>query len=140
MMRKAFFSLLLVALPAWADVVIEDAWVRAVPPVSKTTAAYFRLHNTGPQSRVLTGATAEIARAAEMHDMSVGESGLRGMKRLGRVEVAAGDEVIFAPGGKHLMLFGLDAPPVSGAQVNICLDFEQGEALCVPFTVRREAP
>lgn len=139
-MRKACCSLLLVcALPGWAEVVIEDAWVRAVPPVSKTSAAYFRLRNTGPQSRFLTGATAEIARAAEMHDMAAGKDGLRSMKRLERIEVAADAEVVFAPGGKHLMLFGLEAVPPPGEQVDICLSFERGEPLCASFEVRREA-
>lgn len=128
--------LALVPMLAQAELVIEQGWIRAVPPVSTTTAGYFVARNTGEAALVLEGVSAEIAGAAEMHEMSANEDGTRSMHRLREVILAAGDSVAFAPGGKHLMLFRLARPLTVGESLPVCLAVRGGEAVCADFVVR----
>ncbi len=130
----ALFS---VASVAQAEVSIADAWVRAVPPVSKTSAAYFTLTNTGEQQLVLNGASADFSGSAELHDMSMHE-GRRSMRHIDRLPLAPGESVTFGSGGLHVMLFALKRVPVQGETVEVCLSFEQAPSLCAPFAVRSE--
>lgn len=136
MRLTSFLILALMAAPAAADVEIRDAWVRAVPPVAKSTAAYFVLANTGAEPVVLHGARAGFAGHAMMHDMA-GEKGARRMVHLNEVTVPAGGEVRFQPGGRHLMLSGLQRVPTEGESVQICLVLSTGE-ICHAFPVRRD--
>lgn len=67
--KRGFVVLALFAAPvSYAELVIEDAWVRAVPPNSRTTAAYFTVRNSGDKEQVIVRASASVAGAAEIHD------------------------------------------------------------------------
>lgn len=140
-MRNRCFNVLALVLGlspllARAELVIESGWIRAVPPVSTTTAGYFVVRNTGDAPLVLDGVSAEIAGAAEMHEMSANEDGTRSMHRLRDVEVAAGDSVAFAPGGKHLMLFRLARPLQAGESLPVCVSIRDAGTVCADFVVR----
>ena len=130
--------LTLMAAPALAGPVIEDAWVRAVPPVSDSTAGYFLLRNEGEEDLVLTGFEADIVEAGEMHTWADGEDGTRHMQRLDEVSISAGEEVRFRSGGKHLMLFRLTDPLEAGDHHELCLEFAEAETVCADFEVRRD--
>ena len=137
---KALFGAVLVALSGVsvaAGLTVEDGWVRAVPPVSTTTAGYFTLTNEGDETVTLTGFTTDIAGAGELHTMAAQEDGTRRMQRLPDVPVPAGETVHFAPGGHHLMLFRLARPLEEGEEVELCLTFAEADDLCAPFDVRR---
>ena len=45
------------------------------------------------------------------------------------IPVPAGGQVVFAPGGRHLMLTGLKAPLRAGAKAEIVLRFEKAAPL-----------
>lgn len=130
-------ALLLSAGHAFAELEITDAWVRAVPPVSKTTAAYFTLTNNGSEAVTLTGACAKFAESAELHDMSM-QDGRRSMRHIDALPLAPGESVTFGSGGLHVMLFGLTRVPAQGETVNLCLRFASGENQCADFDVRQQ--
>ena len=148
MMYKAFFKGLpgagLLALAAGAtaadDLVVENAWLRAVPPVSPTMAGYFELRNRGDRVVKLEGADVDFAGGAMLHDSRTGEDGQRRMVHLDRVRLDPGDRVRFAPGGKHLMLMKLSQVPEAGESVEVCLTFANHDDLCTDFPVRHNAP
>lgn len=119
-----------------AGMAIEDGWIRAVPPVSSTTAGYLILHNRSDTDRTLTGVSSPVAGAGEVHDMSPQADGTRHMHHLPEVVVPAGEAVTLKPGGKHLMLYQLQRPLEIGEQVEVCLTFAEAEPVCAPFEVR----
>jgi hypothetical protein len=51
------------------------------------------------------------------------------MRPLASVPVPAGQEVTFAPGGRHLMLYDLDARAKPGTSTLLTLTFENGQRL-----------
>lgn len=136
------------AVDSNAEVRIDNAWIRAVPPVSPAMAAYFSIANQTADALVLTGAKADFAGKTALHgrvpvdgDHGHGHGHGHGhMRHLSTVTVAAGESVSFHSGARHLMLMDLTSVPVAGSTVMLCLTFADHDDVCAPFPVRREAP
>ncbi|HKI61947.1 MAG TPA: copper chaperone PCu(A)C [Mariprofundaceae bacterium] len=137
-MKKLALALLLMLFTQTAyaaDLVVEDAWVRLVPPVAENTAAYMLLRNTGADDVKLTGITCSLAASAGLHGMRM-DGNRMAMFPLQEVIVPAGAEVSFAPGGKHIMLMGLKRPLKAGDALEMVLQTSAGETLKILATVR----
>lgn len=115
---------------------IEGAHVRAVPPVSTTTAAFMQLHNAGDADRALVAASTPAARVAELHN-HVDVDGVMQMRQVKAIPVPAGEGARLAPGGYHLMLIDLAVPLHEGDEVALSLTFDDGQTLEVAAPVRR---
>jgi len=100
---------------------VSGAWVRLAAAPGRPAAGYMVLE-PGP-ARVLTGASSPAATRVELH-RTVRRDGVARMEAAARVPVAAGERLAFAPGGLHLMLFGLAAKP--GDAIPITLTFAAG--------------
>ncbi|WP_157976772.1 copper chaperone PCu(A)C [Parahaliea mediterranea] len=130
--------LVLGAAQAEAQLAISDAWVRALPPVQRNTAAYLQLHNSGDSPLTLTGGSSPIAERVELHS-SQAEDGMMRMRQLEAVTLAPGERLQLAPGGVHLMLLGLERMPAEGERVSLCLNLAAGGQACTEAQVRRQA-
>ncbi|KPF61454.1 hypothetical protein IP88_15710 [alpha proteobacterium AAP81b] len=106
------------------------AWVRLNPVPGRPSAGYLTLTGGGQPDR-LTGATAPGVRI-ELHSMSMA-GGVMKMEKLDALPLPAGATAAFAPGGKHLMIFGLTAGAKS---LPITLVFASGAKVTVPAEVR----
>ncbi len=115
---------------------IEDAWVRAVPPVSKMSAAFLKIRNSGDEEDLLVGVRTSVSRVAEVHT-TVMERGVMKMRRLESVRIPAGETVEFKPMGKHIMLIDLKRPLRPGDRVKLILVFKKSGEIGVEATVRR---
>jgi hypothetical protein len=129
-------ALSVLSMAAQAELLISDAWVRAVPPNASGTAAYFTLKNTGDSDVMVVSARAALAGSAEMHDFEVRDDGVKSMVHLHHLVVAAGAEVLFQSGGKHLMLMQLDSVPALGDSVQLCLITKAQAEVCTDAIVR----
>jgi copper(I)-binding protein len=94
---------------------ILDARIRALAPGQDKTAAYFDVHNAGAADVTLVGAETAVARAVEIHQI-IRDGDMVRMRRQSEVVIPAGETVRFAPGGLHLMLFGVSSA-VDGAEI-----------------------
>ena len=134
--KRLFVMLALVTAPAtYAELAIEDAWVRAVPPNSSTTAAYLTLRNSGDEEQVITRASASVAGAAEIHGW-IETEGRKKMVRQHQVPVPAGEEVVLRTGGLHMMLFRLDPVPTAGESVRLCVGVADQPDVCADAIVK----
>ncbi|MCF2947324.1 copper chaperone PCu(A)C [Paraglaciecola aquimarina] len=97
---------LLYASVSQAELLVTQATVRLLPPGVPNTSAYFTIENTSQQAVYLTGAEANFVDKAEIHN-HVHDNGMMKMQQQAEVKIEAGKIVKFAPGGLHLMLFGL---------------------------------
>ena len=126
-MRNIFLGAVLPLLAAScterAEVAVSDAWVRLPAVPGRPAAAYFVLRG-GPVDTTLVAVRSDSARRAELHESMAG-----GMRALGSVSVSAGQEVRFAPGGKHVMLFDLDPRLAAGKTLTLRLSFADGGVL-----------
>lgn len=90
------------------EVTVSNAYMPAVPPVSRTAAVYLELKNTSQSKVILSGVSTSIAKHAMFHQ-TVESEGLVKMKHLSNLEIYPGETIEFSPGGMHIMLMGLQA-------------------------------
>ncbi len=135
----ALGAALLAPLASASDLALSDAWVRALPPVQRVTAGYLTVTNNGAAAVTITGGTAELAEALEIHTTRE-VNGMMRMEPLQELVVPAGGAIELAPGGTHLMLLGLERMPTPGERVEICLTSVDGASACTSAEVRQGAP
>lgn len=123
-------ALLACALPSFAhdykvgELTIDHPWSRELPPNAPAGAAYFTLKNQGAAADRLIGASTPRAQKSELHT-HVHKDGLMKMQQIPAVEIPAKGEVVFQPGGNHVMLFGLGQPLKAGEEFPLSLEFEK---------------
>jgi copper(I)-binding protein len=122
-------------LAARSEIVVEDAYVRGLPPGVANTSAYMTIRNTGDVQMVLTGAQTPIAGMSMLH-RTVARDGMMQMEHVGAITVPAHGELRLESGGLHLMLMNLKAVPVPDSQVLLTLQFADGSTIAVEATVR----
>ncbi len=128
---------LVFAMPARAELVFSDAWLRAVPPVSPTMAGYVSLENDSDKDLMITGVRTDIAGHTMLHAMTTAEDGTRQMTHLHHLTIPARGKASLSPGEKHLMLMKLKRVPSFGESVDICFQLAGDTEACTPFTVKR---
>ncbi|NJC09519.1 copper chaperone PCu(A)C [Polymorphobacter fuscus] len=109
---------------------VSGAWVRAAAVPGRPAAGYLVLAGGG-QPDTLVGVTSPGLRI-ELHSMSMA-GGIMKMAKLDSVPVPAGARVAFAPGGNHLMIFGMTGAPTS---LPLTLVFRNGKPLTTVAAVR----
>lgn len=137
-MKRTLFilALLVLARPAAAaELTAHDAWVRLMPPVAQSSAAYMTLKNDSGVDVSVIGVTSDAASATDLHAMRM-QDGRMVMFPMESVIVPAHGQFSFAPGGVHIMLMGLRQPLKPGQHVNIVLHLSDGESMLVRVPVR----
>ena len=129
-------ALLFVSANSLAELKISDAKVRLLPPGVPNTSAYFVIENTGSKDRALVSASSDIATKVELHSHEMID-GMMSMRQQDKVIIPAGEKVRFAPGGLHLMIFGLQQSLRLNQQVKLNVMTEDGQTLVITGTVAR---
>ena len=119
--------------------VVSGAWSRAMPPSAPTGAVYFTLDNPGEQPERLLGAQTPRAGKTELHT-HVHEGEIMRMQQVESVEIPAGGQAEFKPGGHHVMLFELKQPLNAGEQFPLTLIFEHAGEVVVDVLIQESAP
>ena len=119
--------------PAKQAVTVDNAWVRLAAVPANPSAAYFTLKG-GAKDETLTGVAAPAAMRAEMHE-SMGKGGMMTMTPVKLVAVRSGSTVAFAPGGKHVMLFGLKPDVAPGTSTPLTFTFASGRKFTISARV-----
>jgi copper(I)-binding protein len=115
-------------------VMVDDAWIRLPAVAGRPGAAYFTLRG-GPSNATLIDVSADIAIRAEMHESMTGAGGMASMTPLASVAVPAKTDVVFAPGGRHVMLFDINPKAKKGRIYNLTLNFANGGRIYAPAMV-----
>ncbi len=116
------------------DITVSSRIVRASIPGSPNSAAYMVIANSGSEPDALIAAHCACAAKVDVHrteDMR----GMTTMVSAAPVVVAPHGQVVFRPGGYHLMLTGLKEPLRDGAQQVITLVFKRAGAIRASFRI-----
>ncbi|MBS0514633.1 MAG: copper chaperone PCu(A)C [Proteobacteria bacterium] len=138
----ALLALTLTASPAVraaGRLEITGAWIRTAPPGAMMLAGYATLRNTGDAPLTVTGASSEAFGDVSLHE-SAEVDGVAHMKALGSIEIAPGASIVFAPGGKHLMLMRPKHEIAPGQSIEIRILTKSGEGASAGFAVGDAAP
>jgi len=101
---------------------------------------YLTLKNTGTSQAELLRITTPVAAGVELHQSSIDAQGVAHMWPLAQLELKAGEVVRFTPGGKHLMLVGLNKPLRTGDKIPLTMQFDRDPPVTVILTVRSLLP
>ncbi len=129
----AVAALACLALPAFGEVTVSDAWVRGTVPAQTVTGAFMKL--TSADDGALVDATSAAAGRVEIHEMRM-EGDVARMRRIERLALPAGRTVELQPGGYHLMLMELKQPLRPGDTVPIVLKVKRGDGAVDTLEVR----
>ncbi|NIJ08612.1 hypothetical protein FHS31_002233 [Sphingomonas vulcanisoli] len=104
---------------------VTHAWVRLAAVPGQPSAAYFAMEDVRTDMRLVKVESA-LAQRAELHESMKTMAGMGEMKPLASVDLPAGGKIAFAPGGRHVMLFGLDPLVKPGTAVPLRFGFSDG--------------
>ena len=125
-------------------IIIENAWLQALPAVAENTAAYMKIRNLGQTPVKLTGASSPIATTIEpMITTKRVRNGqeIMGMENVPELEIPPGGTLELKPGGNHLMIMGLTSHPKDGERVKVTVRFAPGDQrLDLEVPVLRQEP
>ncbi len=134
-MKKLLLSsaLLLASHIALADVNVESAYIRAVPPGQMNSAAFMQLKNDGTDEISLVAAKSQVAKNVELHT-HIHDNGVMRMRQINEISLPVGEAIMLQPGGMHIMLIGLTQNLSAGENIKLSLEFSDGskQALEVP--------
>ena len=116
------------------DLTLTGAVMRATPPGVSTTGGYLTIANAGAKSDRLVSVSCTCASMVMLH-ATVMHMGMATMTDPGFIAIPAHGQAQLTPGGYHLMLMGLKAPPKDGSTQAMTLRFEHAGAVVVPFAV-----
>ena len=137
-MRWLLSTLALAALPAWAQVQVENAWIRPTAPGAQVAAGYMVIKNSGAAADKLVSVSSPAAEKVETH-VTMKDGEILRMREVKGYEIPAKGAFEAKPGGAHLMFVNIKAPLKEGQKVPAMLRFEKAGEVKVEFTVRQPA-
>ena len=143
-MKKMLISLAFAALagtsvlagchrpPADGTVRVSDVWVRLPAVKSRPGGAYFRME-AGSEGTRLLGVSSPSVRWIELHETATA-GGRTKMKQHKEIEFPSRGELVFEPGGRHAMLFGISPKVKPGDRIALTFSFN----VAPPITVEAQ--
>jgi len=114
---------------------IDNAWAPPTPRGVDVSAGYLTITNNSSADDALIGASSARAERVEVHEMTM-QDGVMQMRPAARLPISAGDSIALAPGGRHLMFFGVAPPFAEGETIPVRLTLERAGAIDVSLPVR----
>ncbi|MDC7676830.1 copper chaperone PCu(A)C [Asticcacaulis machinosus] len=99
------------------------------------TGAYVTVENTGKTDDRLVSASCTCAARTELHTMSMADGQMSMSAVPEGFEIKAGEKLVLAPGGNHIMLFDLTTRPADGATQKVTLVFEKAGEVTIDMPV-----
>lgn len=119
----AVCAALSLALPAAAQVIVSDPWIRGTVPQQMATGAFMQLKSA--KDAKLIEARSPAAGVVEIHEMTM-ENNVMRMRAVQALALPAGRMVELKPGGYHMMLMDLKQQMKEGEVVPVTLVVESG--------------
>lgn len=102
-----FLSLSGATLSAKEIVEVTHVLMPKIPPVSRTAAVYFNLHNHSDKEITLINVSTDVAHHTMIH-LSQSIDGIAKMQHIDEIKIPANGQFEFSINGYHIMLMGLD--------------------------------
>ena len=130
-------TLLVSACGTRGEFKVMDAWAR--PAASGDNGAvYFILSNATDTDDRLLSVSTDVASVAEVHMSMMDDNGVMSMQMQEALAVPAQQEIIFKPGGLHIMLVDLTQDLKLGDTITLILNFKEAGSLTIEVPVREQ--
>lgn len=140
MMKKtsaslSFLVLMLLSFYSHADIEIENFRINLAPEISKTTAAYGVIKNSGIAADTLIDISSDAAMVM-LHKTEI-NSGMAKMIHMPNLVIEAGSELVLEPMSYHLMLSDLTEDVFKeGMHIIIIFEFEKAGKIKIDVPVK----
>ena len=138
MKKILFFALigvlLLGACSAGGDVEVHGVWARSTL-AGGNGAVYMVVHNHSNVDDAILGASSDVADAVEIHLSEMDANGVMSMTRQESIALPVDTEVVFKPGGYHIMMVGLKKDLKVGDEIVVILNFQNHEDIVLKVPV-----
>ena len=147
LLRAALAAAILVVTPAFAHngvthlgpINISLPFTRATLPNAPVAGGFLTIENTGTEPDRLISAASDIADDTQIHEMAM-QGDVMKMRPLAEgLEIPAGETVVLAPGGFHIMFMGLKQALVEGETITVTLTFEKAGTVDVVLPLEAAA-
>jgi periplasmic copper chaperone A len=113
---------------------VDQAWVRLSANEDTPSAGYFTIHGGEEDVKLLSVISPAVLRV-EMHE-SVEKDSMMSMAAVKAVDVPAGEDVTFGPGGKHLMIWGINPGAKKMGKLPLTFIFSNGDRIIYDAVIR----
>jgi copper(I)-binding protein len=107
------------------SVAIANPTIRLAAVSGQPAAGYVKVAAT-PDRGALIGISSPRAERVEMHE-TVARGTMSSMRPVERIDLAEEGEIVFATGGRHLMLIGVDPALKPGDRADLTFRFAHGD-------------
>ncbi|GAB4577306.1 MAG: copper chaperone PCu(A)C [Anaerolineales bacterium] len=114
---------------------VRDAWARPAN-AGQNSAIYFVMDNATRQDDTLLSIQGEIADALEVHLSAMDANGVVSMQPQESVFVPAREEVVFEPGGLHVMVLNVKEDLQPGDTFRVVLTFRNAGEISLEVPVQ----
>ncbi|WP_271077837.1 copper chaperone PCu(A)C [Aurantiacibacter sp. MUD61] len=113
---------------------VADGWLAMPAVAGNPAAAYFTISNTNEDAVTIRSAEMIGSESAMLHETAEW-SMEEDMQELFTQRVEPGEDLEFAPGGKHVMIMGMSDGLEAGSESEITLTFVGGDKCSFPVTL-----
>lgn len=114
---------------------ISDGFSRATLPNAPVGAGYLTITNKGTADDTLVSASSPVAGMTQIHEMKMEGDVMKMNEVAGGLIIPAGQSVVLAPGGLHIMFMDLKQALVEGSTIPVTLTFATGGTIEVQLAV-----
>lgn len=144
-MKKFVFPFILIitvillsaCAPSSGVLAINDTWARSAF-TGDNGAVYFVIENGTDKADALISASTDVASSAETHMTMVNSQDVVTMQMQDAVQVPAGEDIPFEPGGLHIMLVNLTRDLKVGDTITLTLQFEKAGEITLQVEVKEQ--
>ncbi|HNW03472.1 MAG TPA: copper chaperone PCu(A)C [Burkholderiaceae bacterium] len=122
---------------AWAQIKVENAWVRAIVPKQQATGAFMKI--TSVEAVKLVAVTTVLAKTNEIHEMKMEGDVMKMRAHLNGLDIPANTTVELKSGGYHVMMMELEQTIKAGDTVPLQLQFINAKGNKQVLTVNAKA-
>jgi hypothetical protein len=134
-MRNIIFLILtLFPVITFAELQIDNAWIKNLPPTVPVRAGYMEIHNPGTEAISIVAFSSDAFSSIDAH-ITVMKNGMMNMEHLSEITVEPGTSLMLEPGGMHLMMHPLK-PTTAGETIQVQLEMSDGSQQTLQFSVR----
>lgn len=130
-------ALLISACGFSRELTILDPWARPAG-AGENGAVYFIISNATNTDDTLLSVSTDLASAAEIHMSMKDSNDVMSMQMQDSLPVPAQQEIIFKPGGLHVMLIGLNRDLTIGETISLTLNFEKADSITIEVPVEEQ--
>jgi copper(I)-binding protein len=103
---------------------LSNGRTRAMLPGQKVGGGYVTIKNTSDKAETLISASTSRASRMEVHEMAMDDGVMKMRKLENGITIPAGGSISLAPGGNHMMFFGVEKPFAEGDMIPVEFKFE----------------